>query len=212
MAYLSVTGECAAEKIIEKSRFLAYAAHVESETEAKDFLARLRGEHPLATHVCYGYVSDKLGNEQRFSDDNEPQGTAGMPILNVIKAQKLYETAVAVVRYFGGIKLGAGGLTRAYSSSAAEVIASSKKCLFDTCVEIAIAVDYAQINAATRFFEENACEILSRNFGESAEFIAAVRECGAAEFQARLNDYLNGKARFAELTRRYFPFPAESIK
>ena len=194
MAYLSVTGECAAEKIIEKSRFLAYAAHVESETEAKDFLARLRGEHPLATHVCYGYVSDKLGNEQRFSDDNEPQGTAGMPILNVIKAQKLYETAVAVVRYFGGIKLGAGGLTRAYSSSAAEVIASSKKCLFDTCVE------------------ENACEILSRNFGESAEFIAAVRECCAAEFQARLNDYLNGKARFAELTRRYFPFPVESIK
>ena len=178
MAYLSVTGECAAEKIIEKSRFLAYAAHVESETEAKDFLARLRGEHPLATHVCYGYVSDKLGNEQRFSDDNEPQGTAGIPILNVIKAQKLYETAVAVVRYFGGIKLGAGGLTRAYSSSA----------------------------------EENACEILSRNFGESAEFIAAVRECCAAEFQARLNDYLNGKARFAELTRRYFPFPVESIK
>ena len=212
MGYRGVFGQSVTEKTIEKSRFLTYVSRAENEESARAFLSETRAAHTAATHVCYGYIADTLGNVARYSDDGEPQGTAGLPILGVIKAKNLVCTAVAVVRYFGGIKLGAGGLTRAYSSSAAEVIASSKKCLFDTCVEIAIAVDYAQINAATRFFEENACEILSRNFGESAEFIAAVRECCAAEFQARLNDYLNGKARFAELTRRYFPFPAESIK
>ena len=107
------------EKVIEKSRFLTYSTHVESEEEAKAFLAEIRKAHSLATHVCYAYIADKIGNLQRFSDDGEPQGTAGVPILEVLKAKKLFETAVAVVRYFGGIKLGAGGLVRAYSSSAA---------------------------------------------------------------------------------------------
>lgn len=122
MSYRSVAREAVCERIVEKSRFLGYCAHVAGEEEAREFLSRVRAEHPQATHVCYGFVADKTGNLQRFSDDNEPQGTAGMPILNVIKAQKLFETAVAVVRYFGGIKLGAGGLTRAYRQSAAELI------------------------------------------------------------------------------------------
>ena len=101
------------EKVIEKSRFLTYSEHVQSEDEAKAFIARIRKMHSLATHVCYAFIADKAGNLQRFSDDGEPQGTAGIPILEVLKAIKLYETAVAVVRYFGGIKLGAGGLVRA---------------------------------------------------------------------------------------------------
>ena len=108
------------EKIIEKSRFLTYSTHVESEEEARAFLSGVRKAHSLATHVCYAFIADKIGNLQRFSDDGEPQGTAGVPILEVLKNKKLFETAVAVVRYFGGVKLGAGGLVRAYSSCAAE--------------------------------------------------------------------------------------------
>ena len=209
MAYASVAGETATEKVIEKSRFLTYIAHVEGEEDARAFLARIRALHPLATHVCYGYVADKIGNEQRFSDDNEPQGTAGMPILNVIKANKLFETAIAVVRYFGGIKLGAGGLTRAYASSAAEAVAAAEKRTFDLCVELKISVEYAEVNAATRFFEEGACELLSREFGAKAEFVAAVRERDQADFCARLNDRLNGRVEITELTRRYYPFKTE---
>ena len=108
------------EKIIEKSRFITYSEHVESEEDARAFIAEIRSQHSLATHVCFAFIADKLGNLQRFSDDGEPQGTAGVPILEVLKAKKLYETVVAVVRYFGGVKLGAGGLVRAYSSAAAE--------------------------------------------------------------------------------------------
>ena len=96
--YLSVRGEAVTERIVEKSRFIAFVAHTSGEAEVKAFLARVRGEHPQATHVCYGYIADAIGNEQRFSDAGEPQGTAGMPILSVLKARKLYETTVAVVR------------------------------------------------------------------------------------------------------------------
>ena len=127
MDFLSVAGEYTAERTIEKSRFLSYVAHAAGEEEARAFLDRVRREHPLSTHVCWAYIGDRLGNLQRFSDDGEPQGTAGMPILGVLKAKELRETAVAVVRYFGGIKLGAGGLTRAYASLAAEGVEGAKK-------------------------------------------------------------------------------------
>ena len=83
------------EKIIEKSRFITYATHVESEEEARAFIAEIRKKHSLATHVCFAFIADKLGNLCRFSDDGEPQGTAGMPILEVLKNKGLYETAVA---------------------------------------------------------------------------------------------------------------------
>lgn len=98
----------------------------------------------------------------RFSDDGEPQGTAGMPILGVLRARKLYECAVAVVRYFGGVKLGAGGLTRAYSSCTAECLDGARLALWDVCIEYCVRADYPEINALTRFFEGR-CEILRAN-------------------------------------------------
>ena len=137
---LTVFGRHQSEKVIERSRFLAYSEHVESEEEARAFLSEIRKEHSLATHCCYAFIADKAGNLQRFSDDGEPQGTAGLPILEVIKNKKLFETAVAVVRYFGGVKLGAGGLVRAYSSSASENLAGAEIRTLELCVEYEIAV------------------------------------------------------------------------
>ena len=150
MDFLSVAGEYTAERTIEKSRFLSYVAHAAGEEEARAFLDRVRREHPLSTHVCWAYISDRLGNLQRFSDDGEPQGTAGMPILGVLKAKELRETAVAVVRYFGGIKLGAGGLTRAYASLAAEGVEGAEKVLYTVCRELLIETDYPAAPALFR--------------------------------------------------------------
>ncbi|MDE7084622.1 MAG: YigZ family protein, partial [Clostridia bacterium] len=113
--YKSVAGETVTEKIIEKSRFITVSRHICGDDEAKAFVAEISKKHADATHNCYAYVCDKLGNILRFSDDGEPQGTAGMPMLEVLRANGLCETAVVVTRYFGGIKLGAGGLVRAYS-------------------------------------------------------------------------------------------------
>lgn len=204
--YLSVLGESSAEQTIERSRFIAYAAHVEGEEEAKAFLARVRAEHPLATHVCYGYIADGLGNEQRFSDAGEPQGTAGMPILGVLKAQGLFQTAVVVVRYFGGIKLGAGGLTRAYSSSAALGLAAARICEYDACVLLRIVVSYAGVNAVMLFLEKEGYSDYGKSFGEAAEFEVSVRERECAAFCERLRDKLNGRVEITEGERRLYPF------
>ncbi len=206
MGYRSVVGQTEREHVVEKSRFLAYCAHTEGEEAAREFLARVRARHPLATHVCFGYVADKTGNEQRFSDDGEPQGTAGMPILNVIKSRALYETTVAVVRYFGGIKLGAGGLARAYSASAAEVCAAAPVCGYEMCTETFVSSAYSESAPAERFFTENGCEILSRKFAERVEFTVAVKESEYEIFRARLLDCLNGRAEISAVKQYYYPF------
>lgn len=206
MNYRSVEGEAQTERVVEKSRFLGYCAHVESEEAAKAFLARLREQHPAATHVCYGYIADNVGNMQRFSDDGEPQGTAGMPILGVLKAQKLVETAVAVVRYFGGIKLGAGGLTRAYSASASEVLNAAKICEFGVCAELCVSAEYSEVNALLKFFEDSGVNVLAREFGARAEFVVAVREEAAEDFTKQLLNCVNGRASVERGKSYYFPF------
>ena len=107
---------------ISKSRFISYRLELSSLDDVKLFLEKLKKEHKKARHVCYAYVYNKEVISEKCSDDGEPGGTAGYPILNVIKKKNLTNVLVAVVRYFGGIKLGAGGLTRAYTKSAAGVL------------------------------------------------------------------------------------------
>ncbi len=208
MSFLSIAAPHAAEKTIEKSRFLTYAEHTAGEEEARAFLARVRQEHPQATHVCHAFVADRIGNLMRFSDDGEPQGTAGMPILGVLRARRLFECAVAVVRYFGGIKLGAGGLTRAYSGCAAECLDEAPLALWDECAELCVQADYSCVSALTRFLEGK-CRVLSRDFAQRAQFVVAVRAQESAAFCAALADRLNGRAEICEQRRYFAPFPLD---
>ena len=106
------------EIIINKSRFIGYAMPIETEEDALDFIEKIRTKHRDATHNVYAYVVGMDSNIQRFSDDGEPSGTAGIPVLEVIKKEELRNVVVVVTRYFGGIKLGAGGLIRAYTKGA----------------------------------------------------------------------------------------------
>ncbi len=115
---LTILKDGQAEFTVQRSRFIAYAAAVHDEEEARAFIARLRKEHYDARHCCSAWILGADGAKQKSSDDGEPGGTAGMPILEVMKRRGLTDAAVAVVRYFGGIKLGAGGLVRAYSHAA----------------------------------------------------------------------------------------------
>ena len=110
------------EIIINKSRFIAYKFDLTNVEEVKQHISDLKKEHKTANHVCFAYVFKGDVVSEKCSDDGEPGGTAGYPILNVIKKKNLTNVLVAVVRYFGGIKLGAGGLTRAYTKSTAEVL------------------------------------------------------------------------------------------
>ena len=206
---MTVHGRTETEKIIEKSRFLTYSQHVESEEEARAFIAEIRGMHPFATHCCFAFVGDKLGNLQRFSDDGEPQGTAGVPILDVLKNKKLFETAVAVVRYFGGIKLGAGGLVRAYSSSAAENLAAADIRSLEMCVELAVEVDYTGIDFVQKYFSTHTCTLLSSDYGAKVLFVVAVKKAAADTFSSGLIDYMQGRVEIERTGEYYSLFKIE---
>ncbi len=203
---LTVYGEHASEKIIEKSRFLTYSAHVEGEEEARAFIAKIRSAHTLATHCCYAFIADKLGNLQRFSDDGEPQGTAGVPILEVLKNKKLFETAVAVVRYFGGVKLGAGGLVRAYSSSAAENLSGADIRSLEMCSEILVEVEYTGVDGVQKYLSLKPCSLLSTDYGEKVTFTLAVKKAEETAFIEGLIDYLQGKVRAQKKAEYYAAF------
>ena len=203
---LTVFSERESEKIIEKSRFITYSAHAESEEEARAFIAKIRSKHLLATHVCFAFVADKTGNLQRFSDDGEPQGTAGMPILEVLKNKKMFETVVAVVRYFGGVKLGAGGLVRAYSSSAAENLDGADIRSLEMCKEYQITVDYTGIDGVQKYLATNECELLSTDYGEKVGFLVAVKKSRAEEFKIALVDFMQGRVELKEGREYYAPF------
>ena len=206
---LTVFGRTETEKIIEKSRFLTYSCHVESEEYARAFVAEIRGKHPFATHVCFAFIADKAGNLQRFSDDGEPQGTAGVPILDVLKNKKLAETVVAVVRYFGGVKLGVGGLVRAYSSCAAENLAAADIRSLEVCVECLVTVDYTGIDGAQKYFAAHPCSVLSADYGEKVSFLVAVKKAEREEFWKGFIDFMQGRARLEEGKSYYAAFPLE---
>ena len=117
-AYRTVAGEGAAEFIIEKSRFIGYAAPADNEEAALAFIQTIKKKHRDATHNVPAYVIGEHNELQRFSDDGEPSGTAGIPMLEVLKKEDVRDTVLVVTRYFGGIKLGGGGLVRAYTKAA----------------------------------------------------------------------------------------------
>ena len=134
------------EYVINKSRFIGLAAPVSGEEEALGMLAEVRQTHREATHNCYAYICNPDGNLLRFSDDGEPSGTAGKPILEVIRNNNLKNAVVIVTRYFGGILLGAGGLVRAYSHTAALAIKDAGIVTMTESVRRELSLDYQYYN------------------------------------------------------------------
>ena len=131
------------ELIINKSKFISFAIYISNVQMANEVLDKLKKEYKDATHICYAY---KIGNIKRFNDDNEPKGTAGMPILNIIENKKLDNILIVVVRYFGGIKLCAGGLLRAYSNSASLVISDDNLTIIKKEYKVKIEFIYNNLN------------------------------------------------------------------
>lgn len=126
MSYTTVRNYGEDRFIEKKSEFIGYAKRCENEEEAKAFINEIKAMHKQATHNCYAYVIGENMGIQRYSDDGEPQGTAGIPILEVMKKSKVTDCAIVVTRYYGGILLGAGGLTRAYTKGASIAIKAAK--------------------------------------------------------------------------------------
>ena len=151
--------------VIDKSKFISYLFPCDNKEQANDILVSLRKEHEFATHVCYAYIVIEDGVIlYKSSDDGEPSQTAGAPILNVIKRNNLTNVLCAVVRYFGGIKLGAGGLVRAYTNSAALVVNEATIVTLVDAYKYKLVFPYERIKDIDKFLEINQVEILEKEY------------------------------------------------
>lgn len=141
------------EVIIKKSRFLGTAVEVTSEEQAREVVAAIRKEHYSARHVCYAYSIGEKNPALKFSDDGEPGGTAGKPILDVVQNSGITDILVVVVRYFGGVLLGTGGLVRAYSEAAAKAVEDADKKVICLSRIYDVTVDYADFDKVKYLIE-----------------------------------------------------------
>ena len=162
--YLTIKAAAEAQLTEKRSRFLAFAHHVDNEEEARSLLARYKKTYHDARHVCYAYVIGAEAETVRANDDGEPSGTAGRPILGQISSRNLCYTMVAVVRYFGGVKLGTGPLGVAYKTVASQVLdaAETRECIVTS--EWRMEVPYADADVAMRFVREAKAQITARDY------------------------------------------------
>ena len=165
-SYLTVAGETEVRAEIKRSEFIATIAHVEDGESAEAFVKAVRKRFTDATHNCYAYISDERGNETRFSDDGEPGGTAGQPMLEVLKKRGLMRTAVVVTRYFGGIKLGAGGLVAAYTDGVSKAADAAGTVTMTECARITFRCGYADLPLLEQALERAGAKKADTEYGE----------------------------------------------
>ncbi len=172
---------------IKRSRFICAIAPVQTAEEALAFIARRKERHYDARHTVYAYIL-RAGNAQRYSDDGEPQGTGGQPVLEVIRRSNLTDVCVAITRYFGGILLGAGGLTRAYSGGAALAIAAARQVAMCPCTDCRLEMDYGQYGIISRLLPEHGAQLLENDFGERVALTVRLKSEAVAAFEKALTE------------------------
>lgn len=194
MSYITV--KKAAEDSFEekKSVFIGYVKRVTTEEEAKEFVAEINNKHKDARHNCYAYIIGENMGIQRYSDNGEPQGTAGIPILEVIKKQGITDCAVVVTRYFGGILLGTGGLTRAYTKGAA--IAINKAGLVEKVLglRLSLEIDYDLYGKIQYICGQNNWYIEDTEFTNSVKIYILAEKSKLSEMEKSFIEATNGKA------------------
>lgn len=182
------------EITINKSRFIGYAMPIRSEEEALDFIEKIKVEHRDATHNVYAYVYGENSNIQRFSDDGEPSGTAGIPALEVIKKEELRNVVVVVTRYFGGVKLGAGGLIRAYTRGAK--IGLEAGLIVDQVLHIKfkIRIDYTSYGIIENYLISNGYMVDDVVYDDGVNIYAYARFSKVDVFKSMITDLTSGDA------------------
>lgn len=191
-SYRTVRNEGCGEYEVKRSRFLCYAAPVRSRDEAAAFIAAIKQKHWDARHNCSAYIL-REGGVKRFSDDGEPQGTAGMPILDVLEKSEVTDVCVVITRYFGGILLGAGGLVRAYSHSAALALEAGEIITMMKCAECELTCDYTLYGRIPALIAEHGGKETGTDFTDSVTVRFRLPEDEVDGFRAQLTEYSSGR-------------------
>ena len=192
---------------IQKSRFIAHAKRCETEQQAKDFISDIKKDHPQANHNCAAYMIGENDQIQKAMDDGEPSGTAGVPILEVIKKRDLKDTCIVVTRYFGGIKLGAGGLIRAYSSSAKEAIDAAGVVLRKQVQKLEVVIDYPLLGKLENEVRQTSYLLESIDYLEKVTVHLAVETDDVDACKNWLVNLTSDQAEITKTTQAYIEVP-----
>ena len=192
------------EIVEKKSRFIATVVPVHSEEEALKFVEAMKKKYWNATHNCYAYVIGENHELQRYSDDGEPGGTAGKPMLDVLIGEEIHNAAIVVTRYFGGTLLGTGGLVRAYSAAAKQGLASSVIITKNPGVKLRLATDYAGLGKIQYILGQRGIKILDSIYTDKVEIAALVPLDVLEAVKAEIREGTNGQAGMEEGEQCYF--------
>ena len=184
--YKTINGTSEGTYSEKRSKFLAFAHHVESEDEIKALLQEYKKKYYDARHVCYAYVLGPERKTFRANDDGEPSSTAGKPILGQINSAELTDIFVAVVRYYGGVNLGTGGLIVAYRTATMEALANAEIVTREVEEQITYTFPYVMMNGVMKVVKEMRPRIVSQNFESTCEIKLAIRQSEAQQLRDRL--------------------------
>jgi uncharacterized YigZ family protein len=204
MGYFTIKDEVSVDFEEKKSLFIGHAKRVYNEEEAKAFVYKVRSEHKEASHNVYAYIIGENLGIQRYSDDGEPQGTAGVPVLEVIKKNSVTDIAVVVTRYFGGVLLGAGGLVRAYSKGAAEAVKAAGIVEKVKGLRLEILIDYDLLGKIQYICGQNSWHIEDTEYSDR---VKAVLYCETANIDMIKNTFVeatSGRALFTTSEEAYY--------
>lgn len=201
-SYKTVKNESKDEFIEKKSRFIGYVKPVKTQQEALDFISQIKTKHWDATHNVYAYVL-REGGIRRFSDDGEPQGTAGIPSLDVLLKEDVTDCCVVVTRYFGGIMLGAGGLVRAYSHGAKIALEAGKIIAMSLCYTAKVKTDYNFYGRLVPLICEQGGTVENTSFTDSVEVVFTIPKDKLPGFSAKLIDASSGKLSCEVIEEKY---------
>ncbi len=192
--FLSIEKPSVNEIVILKSRFICSVMPVKNEDEAKAFISSVKARYTDANHNCYAYIADEGGFYVKFSDDGEPQGTAGMPMLEVLKNRKLKGVAAVVTRYFGGTKLGAGGLVRAYSESVCKALDIAGVIEYVESTSIKVKVSFSTYPKILKYFNGIVNKVIATDFlNDSVVVTFCVPSGNVDSIRASIMDLTSGK-------------------
>lgn len=198
------------EQLVKKSSFIGQAAPVQSEEEALAFIKSIKDQHKTASHNCFAYIIGANAGQMRYQDDGEPQGTAGIPILEVLKRNNLVNCAAVVTRYFGGVLLGAGGLTRAYSASAAAAVKQAGIVTAETSLRFSATVSYAYWEKVNYHINKIPVCDVQKDFTDQVLLEAVVREKDLEQIKKELTSLTDGSAGISLSDPFYYQWPVKT--
>ena len=211
MEFRTIKEDGQVQEEIKKSRFICHAKRVYSEEEARDFITAIKKEHYKATHNCSAFIIGERSEIKRTSDDGEPSGTAGVPMLGVLENHNLTNVCMVVTRYFGGIKLGAGGLIRAYAGSVALAVKEIGIIEIKEQAGIAIQMSYTQYQEYSNFLKKHDLMELDTNFTDQVDTMIYVDKEEKENIKASLVEFFNGKVTLTDQGLREVEVPVNLL-